>query len=49
MSCCNTSRNWVFRTQEIRQYKINEDPAGEGVAIAEAFELEQTNSEELCA
>jgi putative peptide zinc metalloprotease protein len=34
-------RNWVFRTQEIRQYKINEDPAGEGVAIAEALELEQ--------
>ncbi len=33
--------NWVFRTEEIRQYKINEDPAGEGVAIAEALELEQ--------
>ncbi len=33
--------NWVFRTQEIRQYKINEDPAGEGVAIAEAFELDK--------
>ena len=33
--------NWVFRTQEIRQYNINEDPAGEGVAIAEALELEQ--------
>ena len=34
-------QNWVFRTQEIRQYNINEDPAGEGVAIAEALELEQ--------
>ncbi len=33
--------NWVFRTQEIRQYNINQDPAGEGVAIAEALELEQ--------
>ena len=33
--------NWVFRTQEIRQYNINEDPAGESVAIAEALELEQ--------
>ena len=33
--------NWVFRTEEIRQYIINEDPASEGVAIAEALELEQ--------
>lgn len=34
-------KNYVFRTQEIRQYNINEDPAGEGMAIAEALELEQ--------
>jgi len=34
-------QNWVFRTQEVGQYNTNEDPAGEGVAIAEALELEQ--------
>lgn len=33
--------NWVYRTQDIGDYKKNQDAAGEVVSIAEALELEQ--------
>ncbi len=34
-------RNWVFRTEDIREYNRIEDANGEGLAMADALELEQ--------